>query len=333
MSPRGIFLSILSRGLIPSLRSGQALKPEGLKDLIRSTLIKMSCKICGSFNITKIFDAANTHGRHVWNKSAEFGIYRCGECEAIFVGDVAVDNEYFSKYYPRDYYASEAGGGLVNQLLGVFGRMIISFKESGILKYFSLPNNAKLKILDIGCGSGEFLANINSCVFEKYGLEVNPQGIARCRERKIKVFDKELKDAGFSSDSFDVITMWHVLEHLDKPADLLLEARRILKNNGILMIATPNTDSLGFRYGRKNWFHLDSPRHLVLYNRKSLGFLLHKTRFKTVDLKNIFYDFPLDLFWSLRGSMCKYFIYPLYPLFKLISEETLLVAARKYGQV
>lgn len=289
----------------------------------------MLCKVCESPNIAKIFDAGNTHGRHVLDKSAEFGIYRCGECGAIFVGGVAVDNEYFSRYYQRDYYASWVGGGFVNQMLGLFGRVIIGFKESEILRHASRTNNVKLKILDIGCGSGEFLVNISSCVFEKYGLEVNPQGVARSRERNIRVFDKELKDAGFGPDYFDVITMWHVLEHLDKPADLLLEACRILKSNGILMIATPNTDSLGFQYGLKNWFHLDSPRHLVLYNRKSLRLLLHKTGFKTAKLKNIFYDFPLDLFWSLRESKRRYFIYPLYPFFKILSGETFLAVARK----
>ncbi len=289
----------------------------------------MYCKVCASPNIAKIFDAANTHGRHVLDKSAEFGIYRCGDCGAIFVEGVAVDNKYFSKYYQRDYYASGVGGGLVNQMLGLFGRVIIGFKESEILKHFSPPNNAKLKILDIGCGSGEFLANISSCVFEKYGLEVNPQGVARCRQRNIRVFDRELKEAGFGPDSFDVITMWHVLEHLDKPAELLLEARRILKNSGVLIIATPNTDSLGFKYGRKNWFHLDSPRHLVLYNRKSLALLLMKAKFKTRNLKNIFCDFPLDLFWSLRESKRRYFIYPLYPFFKILSGETFLAVAGK----
>ncbi len=292
----------------------------------------MLCLICESPNITKIFDTVNTHGRHTLDKSKKFAIHRCNNCGVIFVGGVIINDEYFSMYYPSDYYASPTRNGLVNQILELLGKTLIGFKEIDILKHFKSLNNAKIKILDIGCGSGEFLANISSRVFEKYGLEINPQGAARCRQRNIRVFNKELKEVGFEPDSFDVITMWHVLEHLDNPADLLLEARRILKTNGILIIATPNTDSLGFRYGRKNWFHLDSPRHLILYNRLALSLLLAKTGFKIKGLKNIFCDFPLDLFWSLRKSKRRYFIYPLYPFFKILSSETFLVTARKQDE-
>ncbi len=289
----------------------------------------MSCKICGSLNITKIFDAANTHGRHILDESVKFGIYRCNDCSAVFVGSISVDKEYFSKYYPPDYYTSGVKWPLANQVLGLFGRMVLRFKESDILKNACRNGDAKLKILDIGCGSGEFLANISSNIFEKYGQEINPQGQEKCRQRNIEVIDKELKESGLKADFFDVITMWHVLEHLDTPSQLLLEAHRILRKNGVLIIATPNTDSLGFKYGRHKWFHMDSPRHLILYNRKSLSLLLMKAKFKIECFKNIFYDFPLDLFWSLKRSNRKYFIYPLYPLFKIISGETLLVAARK----
>jgi len=289
----------------------------------------MSCKICGSLNIAKVFDAGNTHGRHILDKSAKFGIYRCEDCRVIFVGGIAVDKEYFSKYYPPDYYSSGVKSSFINWILGLFGRMVTAFKESEILRHASRTNNVKLKILDIGCGSGEFLANLSSKSFEKYGQEINPQGLEMCRHRNIEVINKELKESGLTADSFDVITMWHVLEHLDNPAQLLMEAHRILKSNGVLIISTPNTDSVGFKYGRQNWFHLDSPRHIILYNRKSVALLLTKSKFKIKSFKNIFYDFPLDLFWSLRESVCRYFIYPLYPLFKLISGETFLVIARK----
>lgn len=105
--------------------------------------------------------------------------------------------------------------------------------------------------------------------------------------------------------------------------------KRILKKDGILVISTPNTDCLGFKYGKSHWFHLDVPRHLILYNRKSLEYLLNKAGFKIIREKNIFYDFPLDLFWSIRKSWMKYFIYPFYPIFKYLSKETLLFICKK----
>lgn len=289
----------------------------------------MPCKICGSLNTAKIFDAGNTHGRYTLDRDSVFEVYRCRDCQAVFVDGIILNNEYFSKYYQRNYYSNEGEAGIANQMIRLFGRMVIGLKESEIVKHLSCPNNTKLRILDIGCGSGEFLASISSNRFEKYGLEINPEGVARCREKSIEVFNRDIKDAGFNPGLFDVITMWHVLEHLDKPVDLLLEARRILKSNGVLAISTPNTDSIGFRYGRNNWFHLDSPRHLILYNLRSLGYLLRKTGFKIIRKRNAFYDFPLDLFWSVRKSWAKYFIYPLYPISKFFSRETVLFICRQ----
>lgn len=289
----------------------------------------MFCKICGSKKVSNIFDAANTHGRHILNASSKFNIFSCQECGAIFVGNVIVNEGYYSTYYPQDYYSSGIENNFVNQALGLFGKAGIGFKESEILKNLKPRKLVKLRILDVGCGSGDFLANINSRVFEKYGVEVNPDGYEKCRQRNLKVFNGELKEAGFKAEYFDVITMWHVLEHVDKPGDLLMEARRILKNGGVLMIAAPNTDSLGFRLGLQDWFHLDSPRHLILYNRGNLGVLLEKTGFKVRNFKKIAYDFPLDLFWSLRKYKFRFFIYFLYPLFKILSGETFLAAAEK----
>jgi len=291
----------------------------------------MFCKICGSLNTTKIFDAANIHGRHILDGSVKFEIYRCQGCSVVFVAGVVVDKEYLFKYYPPDYYASGVKGRILNHILRLYGKMVMAFKESEILRYVRPGNNSKLKILDIGCGSGEFLANISPKIFDKYGQEINPHGQEECRHKDIAVISEELKDAGQKADFFDVITMWHVLEHLDNPTRLLSEAHRILKSGGILIVATPNTDSLGFKFGRCNWFHLDSPRHLILYNRKSLTLILSKAGFKIERFKNMFYDFPLDLFWSLRDSRLKYFFYLFYPFFKIISGETILLAARKAG--
>ena len=256
----------------------------------------MFCKICGSKKVTNIFDAANTHGRHILDTASKFNIFSCQDCGVIFVGNVIANEEYYSKNYQQNYYGSGIKSNFVNYILGLFGKWVICLKESEILRNLKHRKSVKLNILDVGCGSGEFLANINSRVFEKYGVEVNPDGYEKCIRRNLKVFNEELKDVGFETENFDVITMWHVLEHLASPENLLIEARRILKNGGLLIIATPNTDSLGFRLGRQDWFHLDSPRHLILYNRRSLGLLLEKTGFKVINFKKILYDFPLDLF-------------------------------------
>lgn len=287
----------------------------------------MKCRFCQSRNTRLLFPSLDVHGRHILSNN-KFDIYQCSECGVIFP-DISVNSEYYSRYYPNNYYESETIGGFVNRMLSLFSKIIIRLKEFDILKYLGFKAYDKIRILDTGCGAGDFLANLNSARFEKYGVEINPQGCKRCTERKLNVRSTDLKESQFDSDYFDVITMWHVLEHLDKPIEVLLEARRILKNKGILIISTPNTGSVGFKYGLKNWFHLDSPRHLILYDRKNLSLLLERAGFKAKYFRNYFYDYPLDLFWSLRESKLKYFIYPLYPFFKILGRETLTVVAIK----
>lgn len=287
----------------------------------------MECRFCQSPNARLLFRSLDMHGRHILSNNA-FDIYQCPECGVIFP-ETSVNSEYYSRYYPHDYYESETKSGFVNRMLSLFSKTVIRFKEFEILKFLSPKGVDKIRILDIGCGSGEFLANINSARFDKYGVEINPQGCEKCKEKGLNVSSTELKATKFNSDYFDVITMWHVLEHLNNPIDVLLEARRILKAKGVLIISTPDTGSLGFKHGLKNWFHLDSPRHLILYNYNSLSLLLEEAGFKAKYSRNYFYDYPLDLFWSLRESKLKYFIYPLYPFFKILSREALTVAAIK----
>lgn len=287
----------------------------------------MECKICNSQDAKVIFVSQNVHGRHILSND-KFNICQCSECGIIFP-ETLVNSEYYSKYYPKDYYENDIKNGFVNWLLILFSKIVIRFKEFDIVKDSGFKGCGNIKILDIGCGSGEFLSNINPTRFEKYGVEINPEGVRKCKEKKLNVFAAQLKDAKFEPGSFDVITMWHVLEHLDNPRDLLREAHRVLKSRGILIIATPNTDSLGFKYGIKNWFHLDSPRHLILYNRKATRLLLECMGFKVKHFRNYFYDYPLDLFWSVRQSKLKYLVYPFYFFYKIFSREALTVIAVK----
>lgn len=289
----------------------------------------MFCKVCYSLNVKKIFNACNIHGKHILDLKDNFDISRCNDCGAVFVANILINQEYYCKYYPENYYSNELSNSLINHSVNLIYKLLVKIEEKQILDNLLSNKKSKLKILDIGCGKGEFLVNISNDKFDKYGVEINPDGYKICKEKKIKVYNQELKDLTFGDNIFDAITLRHVIEHLDKPNEIMHSIKRILKEDGILVMGTPNTDGLGFRYGQNIWFHLDAPRHLILYNKKSLEYLLNKAGFKVVREKNTFYDFPFDLFWSIRKSWMKYFIYPVYPIFKYLSKETLLFVCKK----
>lgn len=287
----------------------------------------MYCPICGHSNNHIEIVSFNTHGRHLINKRDRFNLLRCENCQAIFTQNVKVNSTYYQKYYEEGYYDQTDPKGVLGRFLSYISNLSTKVKQNYI--YHNSDNkNSKISILDIGCGSGNFLSQLDSKRFDKLGQEINPEGCEQCRKKGLKIFCKDLSKINFENKKFDVITLWQVLEHVEKPRELMKTIRGIIKPQGILMIQVPNTTSLGFNFGHRDWFHMDSPRHLVLYNTSSVLELCNQTGFKVIKTKNEFYDYPLDLFWSVRNSKLKFLIYLLYPFFKLFSREQLTFICR-----
>ena len=114
-------------------------------------------------------------------------------------------------------------------------------------------------------------------------------------------------DCSFPDNYFDVITMWHVFEHIYYPKKELLEIGRILKNSGVFILTIPNIKSIGFKIGRQNWFHLDAPRHLFHYDAKTVAKLIDDSRsnLKILGIYFLYMEFPLDLYHSIINSWGK----------------------------
>ncbi|WP_353686677.1 class I SAM-dependent methyltransferase [Thermodesulfovibrio sp. 3462-1] len=103
------------------------------------------------------------------------------------------------------------------------------------------------------------------------GVDPDSKAVQIAREEfDLEVFQGTLEEAKFPDNSFDVITMNHVIEHVPDPIVLLTECRRVLKPEGKLMVVTPNIGSLGRRLFGEYWLHWDPPRHLFLFSPKSL---------------------------------------------------------------
>lgn len=143
-----------------------------------------------------------------------------------------------------------------------------------------LPASKRGRVLDIGCGNGNFLEHARRVGWQTVGLEVDPISSEIARRRGFEVISRLLEDATFPAESFDVVTMSHVIEHLPDPRRTLEECRRILKPGGWLVMATPNTGSLGHaRFGR-DWLGLDAPRHLIIFNPRAMTSLVERCGMK-----------------------------------------------------
>jgi SAM-dependent methyltransferase len=131
------------------------------------------------------------------------------------------------------------------------------------------------RVLDIGCGRGITLAQLAARGWEVHGTELSAAAAAPARELlgdAIRV--ESVLASSFPPGFFDVIILWHVLEHLPEPRAVVAKCRELLRPGGLLVVAVPNFDSLQRMATGRHWFHLDLPRHLTHFGAQRLRELL-----------------------------------------------------------
>lgn len=149
----------------------------------------------------------------------------------------------------------------------------------GIVMY--VDGSTRGKLLDIGCGNGQFLILMKSLGWQVQGVEFDPEAAARAAEFSgAPVHAGRLEDAGLPESSFDVITLHHVVEHLHDPVATLSECRRILRPGGRIHLLTPNAKSLAHRVFKRHWRGLEVPRHLQVYTPAALSRTLLEAGFE-----------------------------------------------------
>ncbi|MGC6431171.1 MAG: class I SAM-dependent methyltransferase [Jejuia sp.] len=165
---------------------------------------------------------------------------------------------------------------------------VISLKQK--LKLINSFNTKNKNLLDVGCGTGDFLQIAKSNNWEVSGIEPNEQArsIANSKTDNSVFEIKELLQ--FHEASFDVITLWHVLEHLPNLEDQISVFQKLLKPEGRLIIAVPNYKSYDAQYYKSFWAAYDVPRHLWHFNRKSISNLIETFNFKVEKIKPMWFD-------------------------------------------
>lgn len=165
------------------------------------------------------------------------------------------------------------------------------------------------KILDIGCGKGRFLAVAQKCGADVYGVEPTLRSFKPAFELLgNKVVNSIIKDGMYSNKYFDVITLWHVFEHLSDPSSVLALCKGLLHDKGILVIAVPNYRGWIARIGGPLWFNLDPPRHVIHYNSKSIRSFLDREGYTVVKISNSYPE--ITYLSALQTLLNKLFITP-----------------------
>jgi len=151
-------------------------------------------------------------------------------------------------------------------------------------RYLPKPTQGQ-RLLDIGCGNGDFLVGAREAGWQVSGVEPDPKAADAARQRGVDVTVGTVDLLAGESDCFDAITLSHVIEHVHEPKQLLQAVQRLLKPGGIVYIDTPNIQSHGAELFRQNWRGIETPRHLVLFNPASLTGLLSATGFRDIKIE------------------------------------------------
>jgi len=216
----------------------------------------------------------------------EFQVFQCFSCGLLFTNP-RPDTDQLPAYYKSEEYISHSNTskGLLNKLYQIVRRSTLKWKGKVISEYF--PDGS---ILDIGCGTGYFLNHMKTLGWTTLGIE--PDALARkaaSENHQLDVRD-ESELSSLDSGSFDVVTLWHVLEHVIDINHRLEEVHRLLKPKGILVLALPNPSSYDAIHYNSFWAAWDVPRHLYHFNPKALHGIVSKLGFEFLASKGMVFD-------------------------------------------
>lgn len=231
-----------------------------------------ACPVCNSTSTYPVLQAED------FTVSEElFTINQCNECTLRFTFPVP-DQQHIGAYYQSENYIShtDTSKGMVNKMYHVIRRLSLQRKRNDVIRATKLARGG---VLDIGCGTGAFLHTMQKAGWDITGLEPDRQ--ARQIARHKYNVEPLPADSLFRlpAQSFDAITMWHVLEHVHALHAYMKEAGRLLTPKGKFFIAVPNYTSWDAGHYKAYWAAYDVPRHLYHFSPQSMHRLAEAHQF------------------------------------------------------
>jgi 2-polyprenyl-3-methyl-5-hydroxy-6-metoxy-1,4-benzoquinol methylase len=193
------------------------------------------------------------------------------ECEACSIRTTTPfpDKKIIGNYYSSDDYIShdDKVSGIFDSIYGLVRTYQLNKKKKLIGKYFNKSNG---KILDIGCGAGDFLQYMKENHWNINGVDTSNKA-RKIAKKKLNIKVMDPKDWINNKEKYDVITCWHSLEHVHEPWVYLDKIKKSLTLDGFLIVALPNYQSTDAKIYKEFWAAYDTPRHLYHFTIKSMN--------------------------------------------------------------
>jgi 2-polyprenyl-3-methyl-5-hydroxy-6-metoxy-1,4-benzoquinol methylase/ribosomal protein S27E len=242
-------------------------------------LVHVPCNHCGH---------EVTHNVHNVSR-----LVRCVNCGLIFVNPRPAFEELARQYEGSYFNCPEPTFGGYEDYEADRDQILRTFK--GRLRQLRrfVPAPSPL-LLDVGCATGIFLEAAREAGWRGEGVDISEYALTRARAKGLTVRSGTLIQAGLAGETYDVITMWDLIEHVPDPAAVLAECRRLLKPGGVLALSTPDAGSLPARVLRGRWLGFRSiDEHLYFFSRLTMSAMLKTAGFEVLG------DYPMGKYLTL----------------------------------
>lgn len=254
----------------------------------------ISCPLCNNKNSTQeSYQVSKQNYFHERN----FAYFLCKKCKVAFLYPRITKKDIYEIYKGKYFsFRHRPASKLID--------FILAWELSPYDKFISKIVKQGRKLLDVGCGYGDFLVKMQKTDWDVYGIEPFSDAVKVGRKRigEYRILKGELPKIKFRSKNFDVVTLWHVLEHLPNPSIYISKIHTLLNKKGYLVVEVPNLDSFLLSIFGNNYNWLSTTEHVFIYSKKGVKKLLKDNGFSVLQVYS-----PLKITSNLAINMANLF--------------------------
>ena len=232
------------------------------------------CPICGANEPEWL----HSSGDRWMGGPGTFRYARCSVCEHVFLG-VRPAPENMAQYYPPHYIHRGIAPAAIRR---AFRRRDLSPRVSLALRWTKSADGSQGRLLDVGCATGNYLVECREAGLDVAGVEPAQWAAEQAAARGLSIWPSALADATIPAGSFDAVTLWDVIEHLERPVEDLRTIAEAIRPGGHVVVGTPVENGWDARLWGERWAGWDTPRHLSVFSEAGLETLLNTNGFSVV---------------------------------------------------
>lgn len=239
---------------------------------------KIKCEVCGNKDINRFIS---------YIKKENYKLLKCEECSFVFIP------LFYRKSIPYENYRDEEVLSEVRK-----GNNWLKYKRHSLRISLLKKQKKKGKLLDVGCGWGHFLYTAKKKGFDSLGIELSElMHSYATNDLNLNVLRQDFFKADVQENSFDIITMWDVLEHIENPKEALEKVNSLLKDDGIFVFQVPQIDSIVAKKQKENWSMI-SIEHINYFSKATVETFLRNNGFEPIKIKSSF-EFKLFIMFTV----------------------------------